>query len=152
MAHIQNTVVGTILLSIISTLSLMIPPTCPSSRIVIILFSMISILFLTPPDLPQPSLLSNLIGSCHLIHLLLLLETVFTISLANSTPTSGCTNKLLLWLVTLLFKGGDRKITQQETSNVMARVIDYICLPLFFVTFVCQFALILLSQPVYLQK
>ena len=82
-SHIQKILVPSALLTLLGILSLLLPASQPSSRLLILLFSflMISLGF---SDVPQPSLMATMLGSCIFTLLLLIVHTILVASLANS--------------------------------------------------------------------
>merc|ERR1712192_308316 len=82
-SHIQKHLVPSALLTFLSILSLLLPASQPSSRLLILLFAFLMI-SLGSSSLPQPSLMASLLGSCMFTILLLIVHTILVASFANS--------------------------------------------------------------------
>jgi len=81
--HIQRHLVPSALLTFLGILSLLLPASQPSSRLLILLFSFIMI-SIGSSSIPQPSLMASLLGSCMFTILLLIIHTILVASFANS--------------------------------------------------------------------
>jgi len=82
-SHIQKHLVPSALLTFIAILSLLLPASQPSSRLLILLFAFLMI-SLGSSSVPQPSLMASLLGSCMFTILLLIVHTILVASFANS--------------------------------------------------------------------
>ena len=82
-SHIQKYLVPSGLLTFLGILSLLLPASQPSSRVLILLFTFL-IISLGSSGIPQPSLMATLLGSCTVTLLLLIVHTILVASLANS--------------------------------------------------------------------
>ena len=82
-SHIQKYLVPSALLTFLGILSLLLPASQPSSRLLILLFAFIMI-SLGSSSILQPSLMATLLGSCTFTLLLLIMHTILVASLANS--------------------------------------------------------------------
>ena len=81
--HIVRLLVPSALLTFLGILSLLLPASQPSSRLLILLFSFLMI-SLGSSEVPQPSLMATMLGSCIFTLLLLIVHTILVASLANS--------------------------------------------------------------------
>ena len=82
-SHIQKYLVPSALLTFLGVLSLLLPASQPSSRLLILLFTFLMI-SLASSSLPQPSLMASLLASCTFTLLLLIVHTILVASLATS--------------------------------------------------------------------
>jgi len=146
--YLQSVVFPSFFLSLISCLSLLIPPARPSPRVLIIISSLLLILIHTPKNLPHPSRLSSLLSHTVLLHLLILLETIAAASVATSLPTAGCLSSFTMWLGELLWRSQEKKtLSQQEVRHQLARILDYICLIVFILVTIYTFGMFFLTAP-----
>ena len=82
-SHLQKYLVPSGLLTFLGILSLLLPASQPSSRLLILLFALL-MTSLGSSGIPQPSLMATLLGSCTFTLLLLIVHTILVASLANS--------------------------------------------------------------------
>ena len=82
-SHTQKYLVPSALLTFLGILSLLLPASQPSSRLLILLFTILLISF-GSSGIPQPSLMATLLGSCTFTLLLLIVHTILVASFANS--------------------------------------------------------------------
>jgi len=82
-SHVQRYLVPSGLLTFLGILSLFLPASQPSSRLLILIFTFLMI-SLGSSGIPHPSLMATLLGSCSFTLLLLIVHTILVASLANS--------------------------------------------------------------------
>ena len=144
----QGVVLPVFILSLLSCLSVLIPPARPSSRVLIVVFCLLLNLLYTPKDLLQPSHLSSILSSSTLLHMFILLETIVAASVSTSLPTYGGLSSLTMWLGELLWRHQEKKtLTQQEVRYKLARILDFTGLAIFIITDIYIFTTFFLSAP-----
>merc|ERR1712126_307046 len=93
--YLAKVIAPTFLITTLAILSLAIPATTPSPRILLLIFLLYS-LWSMNTALPRPSILASLLTSSNTVILLILLHTILSISIANMRYLES------EWLLTLL--------------------------------------------------
>ena len=116
--HIQKYLLPSALLTFLGILSLLLPASQPSSRLLILLFTFLMI-SLGSSGIPQPSLMATLLGSCTFTLLLLSVHTTLVASFANSLSFYLACSSILprRWAAS--------KETQEEEFRVRAQRIAW---------------------------
>jgi len=122
------------MITTLAILSLAIPATAPSPRILLLIFLLISLWSLNS-DIPHPSLLASLLTSCSNVILFILFLSILSISIANTRHLERG------WFLTLLSclgcQGRDKEAFPEVASYRVSRNMD--------LTVACVTALIFLG-------